>query len=175
MKSPLPTLISASIVACIMLAACTLWYLFVQKTRTHVADLETQIEMKMAHAADIAKARASLVDIQGEERLMQGYFVSESEVVPFINTLQSEGRAIGAAVSVNSLSNGSVKARPTLVLSLSIGGSFDAVMRTIGAIESAPYDVVIGNISLGKTEQGDWQATVALQVGSVAQTTATKP
>lgn len=176
MKSPLPSLISASVVAVCMLIAFTLWYLFIEKGRTHVADLESRIQQKTEHAAYISAARASLTEIQGEETAMQNYFVSNAEVVPFINLLQSEGRAIGTTVSVGALSTAVVKNHPVISLSLNITGSFDAVMRTVGAIEFAPYDITLGTVSLSRSEKGEWQATAALQVGSVTEPVqSTKP
>ena len=61
-------------------------------------------------------------------------------MVGFINGLEAQGQALGTTVSVLSVSAGTGK-QPTFMLSLTIEGTFDTVMRTVGVIEYAPYDI----------------------------------
>ena len=56
----------------------------------------------------------------------------------------------------------------SLVLSLVVSGTFDAVMRTVGAIEFAPYDVLISKLSLANEEKNVWNANLEIVVGSVS-------
>jgi hypothetical protein len=59
-------------------------------------------------------------------------------------------------------------AHPSLELTLTVTGTFDAVMRTVGAIEYAPYDLSITGLDLGQTDKNAWHADVTLLVGSAA-------
>ena len=74
-------------------------------------------------------------------------------------------------MSVLSVSTGT-DSLPTLVFSVSIEGSFDEVMNTVGAIEYSPYDLSISEFSLNQGV-GSWQANLGLVVGSVSSDTAT--
>jgi hypothetical protein len=105
---------------------------------------------------------------------VQHYFISETGVVAFIDNLEALGRVSGAAaIKVLSVSTGDVSAQPTFTFSLSIKGTFDAVMRTIGAIEYAPYAISISSLSIGQDAKNDWHANLTFLVG--ASTTSTPP
>jgi hypothetical protein len=85
--------------------------------------------------------------------------------VQFINDIESRGSKLGATVSVSSVSAGDSSAHASLSLALSVSGSFDAVMRTMGAIEFAPYDIRVENLSLNQADK-TWQADATVLVGS---------
>lgn len=145
--------------------------LVVDKSAT-VASLERQIQVESTSANRIAAARAALSELAGDEAVVQSYFVAPSGIVALIDSLQSGGQALGASVEVDSVAAAGVAAtRPALLLSLNITGPFDAVMRTIGSIEYAPYDLTITALSLAVNAEDAWAASVNLSVGSVATTT----
>ncbi len=135
-----------------------------------VANLQNQIDMKTEASKRITAARTALAEIAGDESVVQSYFVPETGVVSFIDDLEARARAQTATMKVLSVSIGGVATAPTLVLSLIVDGTFDAVMRTIGAIEYAPYDLSISRLSLEKTEENVWHAELGLIVGSVPAT-----
>src|SRR5207237_1678 len=92
----------------------------------------------------------------------------ETGVVAFISELEALARGQATSMKVLSVSTGSEAEQPMLLLSVAIEGTFDAVMRTIGAIEYAPYDLALSKISLAKSDgEGVWHADLALTVGSV--------
>ncbi|MDB5244856.1 MAG: hypothetical protein JWN18_726 [Parcubacteria group bacterium] len=169
MKSAVTHLIITSCIALGAVGAFTAWYLFVQHTRAHVADLETQIARKIENSQRIAEARASLAEIAGEEAAIQSYFVPEANVVPFIDSLEAEGHTFGTLVKVTAVSKANVKSRPALTFALTVGGSFDSVLRTVGAIEYSPYNVSITALALTRDDKGVWAATLTITVASLAQ------
>lgn len=138
-----------------------------------VATLEGQIRAKTDAAARIAAARSALAEISGDEAAVQGYFVSEADVVPFIDDLESRGSSLGAEVRVVSVSVASAGLHPTLALALTASGPFDAVMRTLGTIEYAPYAIAVQNVSVSESAKGQWHADMALIVGSAPSASAT--
>jgi hypothetical protein len=177
MKSPFLHLIIWILIVVGALAAQGVWYSEVSHKSAEVAQLQNQIDTKTETASRIASARITLSEIAGDEAIVQGYFVPETGVVPFIDDLETRARAQNATMKVLSVSVGGTSKQPTLGLSIALDGSFDAVMRTVGAIEYAPYDLVITKLSTGKTEKNIWHATLELVVGSVPAATAssTKP
>ena len=140
-----------------------------------VADLETQITIATETASRIASARSTLAKIIGDEIDVQQYFVSQTGVVAFINSLEQYGHLQKADIKVLSVSTSGTPKEPTLVFELSVEGTFDAVMRTIGTIEYAPYALSISRLSLGSNPQKSWHADLTLHVGSIPLEKTTNP
>ncbi len=166
MKASLARLFLALAVFAGALGAYGVWYQTVSAQSAVVADLENQISQKTETSARIASARAALTEVAGDEAAVRSYFVSPTNVVGFIDDLQARGRALGATVSVLSVNTDTASAHTALTLSIKAVGSFDAVMRTVGAIEYAPYDISLGTVGVGLDNRGVWHADVALSVGT---------
>ncbi|VAW32330.1 hypothetical protein MNBD_CPR01-319 [hydrothermal vent metagenome] len=118
-----------------------------------------------------------LSSLSGEESSIKSYFVSYADVVSFLNVLETAGRASGAKVSVTSVSPKTDSKRPMLIVSVKVKGNFDAVMRTVGAIENVPYYTIIKTITLEHTtilKKTYWSAMFTMEVGSVAGTSTIK-
>lgn len=173
MRSPLVQLCVVAFVGLLSIGGYVFWYHMVSQKSAEVASLEAQIVAATNNVKHIASARAALGEIAGDEAQLQSYFVPESKVVSFITDLQDRGTAQKSTVEVVSVSTIDSTTHPALQLSLTAKGSFDAVMRTVGAIEYAPYDISISTLSLVNTAKGAWQASVMLTVGSIATPTAT--
>jgi len=144
------------------------WYAIIVNKSADVADLQNQIDTKTETAGKVAAARTALAEIAGDESAVQSYFVPETEVVSFINNLEDRARAQKTTMKVLSVSVDNSSKQTSLVLSLVVSGTFDAVMRTVGAIEFAPYDVLISKLSLANEEKNVWNANLEIVVGSVS-------
>jgi len=142
-------------------------YFLISRKSVAVASLEQQILSKMETASRVSSAHAALAEISGDEATVQTYFVSQTQVVSFIDALQTTGTNLGTKVEVLSVSQKPSTARSALAITLSVSGSFDAVMRTVGAIEFSPYDLTMDTFGLSKDVSIDlWQANMTITVGS---------
>lgn len=147
-------------------------YLLVSKKSATVAGLEQTILAKTETASRVSSARTALAEISGDEAAVKAYFVSQAQVVPFIDALQSTGSDLGTKVEVLSVSQKPSSEHPALGVSLAISGSFDAVMRTAGAIEFAPFDLTVDTFGLSADAgTGLWRANVTLTIGSTVTAT----
>lgn len=173
MKSSLAHIALAGVLCAIAIIGFGFWYSVIETKSIEVANLESQIDTKTETSNRIASARASLAEIAGDEAIMQSYFVPETGVVAFITDLEALGRSQGATVSVLSVSKGGSSTQPMLIFSLTIKGTFDAVMRTVGAIEYSPYDLSTSMLFVGQDEKKNWRADLNLLVGSVSTKAAT--
>ena len=149
------------------------WYSIITKKSAEVAYLQNQIDMKTETANRVALARTVLAEIVGNESAVQSYFVPETGIVSFINDLESRAREQKTAMKVLSVSIGASTKQPTLIFTLTVSGTFDAVLRTVGAVEYAPYNISISKLSLMNEEKNMWRANLELVVGSVLVSTAT--
>lgn len=168
-----------SIIACSVCVAMVIgyefWYGVTKAKSAAVAHLESQIVAKTETAHRIASARASLAEIAGDEASMQNYFVSETDVVSFITNLEAQGKTQGTVVSVLSVSASDPGRQPTLTVILTITGTFDAVMRTLGAIEYAPYALSVSTLSVEQDSKNSWHANLNLLVGSMSASATARP
>lgn len=149
-----------------ILSGYGVWYAAVAAKSAAVASLQSEIDTKTETMSRVAAARATLSQLADDEAIVQGYFVPEAGIVPFIDAIQTQGRTIGASVSVLSVGTAGTASQPSLVLSLSINGSFDTVMRTVGSIEFAPYALSITDFSVSQDAKEGWHADLKISVGS---------
>ncbi|MHB8710324.1 MAG: hypothetical protein ACYC6X_02105 [Minisyncoccota bacterium] len=173
MNSSFSTAVIASFACIGLMVGYGVWYAHVENRSLAVANLENQISTQTTAESRIVLTRASLAEVAGDEAVLQSYFVSETGVVSFIDSLEAQGKVLSATVNVLSVSANSAQTEPTIKLALTIKGTFDAVMRTIGAIEYAPYDLSISTLSVTQDAKNSWRANLNLVVGSVPAGTAT--
>ena len=173
MKSPFFHLIFWLVIAVATGAGYWFWYNTVSNESVAVADLQNQINTKTEASVRVAAARTALAEISGDESLVQSYFVPQNGVVSFIDMLEGLAAAQNANMKVLSVSTGGTANQPTLLLTIGIDGTFDSVMRTVGAVEYAPYDVTVSKFAVSQTAKNAWHADLELIVGSVPSSAAT--
>jgi hypothetical protein len=134
----------------VSLATYGIFYSMVQAEGTKADQLAAQIVSEHNETAQAAQAKEELATLTNEEGTVTQYFVSTTNIVPFLESLQSIGSYLGSTVQVASVSANSGDPYGTLDLSLSITGPFDSVLRTLGAIEFEPYNVSITSLTLNE-------------------------
>lgn len=153
------------------LSAYGWWYAQVAEATGRAAALATEIEAMRMDSERARDARAQLAAIAGDEAAVRAHLVPTEDVVPFLETLEGTGNAFGSDVEVVSVS-AQQEPRPNLALSVRVTGGFDAVVRTLGAIEYAPYDIELRQLTLdtagGNATTTPWIASATLIVGTAA-------
>jgi hypothetical protein len=173
MKSPFMQMIIWIIIGTTVFIAHWFLYSIIAKKSSEAADLQYQINMKNESVSRIASARIALAKIANSELTIRSYFIPESEIVSFIGDLEDRGRALNSVVKVLSVSTGTSEKQSTLILSLLIKGTFDSVMRTVGVIEYAPYNLTVTKLSIVKDEKSLWSIDMEIMVGSTQTNTST--
>ena len=167
MKSPFSHIIIAVVICVSAVVGYGMWYAAISAKSAAVATLQNQIDTKTETVNRIAATRATLADVGSSEAVVQSYFVPEASVVSFIDALETSGKILGTTVSVLSVGTSGTPAKPLLELALSAKGTFDAVIRTIGSIEYAPYDLSISSLTIVQDDKDSWHADLKVLVGSV--------
>lgn len=154
------------------LGAYGFWYSLVGKSSVEAAALSEEIRTKSKDSARVAAAKVALESLAEDETAMRAYLVREQDIVPFLGTLEDTGASLGANVEVVSVSAEPKGERSQLQLSLKITGSFDAVLRTLGAIEYGPYDSAIQSVTFDTvpTEgSSSWTAAATFTLGTQSE------
>lgn len=167
MKSSFFHLLVWIFICAVVIIGQIFWYVVISNKSIAVADLQRQIDTKKETAERISSARTALAEIAGDESVVQSYFVPENGVVPFIENLETRVRAQSATMKVLSVSVGDAKKKPSLLFSVTVNGTFDSVMRSIGVIEYAPYDISVSKLSIVKDSKNNWHADIEFIVGSI--------
>ncbi|MDB5245121.1 MAG: hypothetical protein JWN90_226 [Parcubacteria group bacterium] len=159
------------VVLIIAFSAYGIWYTTVSRKSAQAASLAVEIQTKHQDSQRIQAAKDELQKISSDESLVNGYFVSTNDVVPFLETLQSTGKKLGSEVQVVSVSADPGKPHAHLNLSLSITGPFDSVVRTLGALEYSPYDASLQSLTLDTPQTGtgkavQWTAAATFFIGT---------
>jgi hypothetical protein len=175
MKNLAVQLTLAALACTLSLVSYAIWYSVITEKSNDVSGLERQIQAKTG-ASDRSNVTSDDLDlVAASEASVQSYFVPETAAATFIDGLQARGLQFAATTSILSVSAQSLANQPMLALSLTITGTFDSVMRTVGAIEYAPYAISIRSLSLGQVAKNSWQASLSILVGSRAGAATTTP
>lgn len=157
-----------SVVALLAIAGYVLWYEQVTALDAEAAGLVTEIAAKDAERTRSASARSAEADLAAQEAFVASHLVATGDIVAFLEGLEATGRAYGATLRVASVTGGENSPEGRISLSLSIAGSFDAVMRTVGAIESGPYAGMVQDLSLDTPDGETWSATGIFIIGTAS-------
>lgn len=172
-RKPLIPLLISFVLVIAAVAAYSFAYSLVSSKSVEVAGLAQQISQKTTATTDIAAAKSQLIALQSEESTINQYFVSTSDIVPFLEQLTATGKYLGAGVQVLSVSAKPGTPYGQLNLSLTITGPFNSVLRTLGAIEYGPYDTTVSNvtmyaptISTVASSSPTWTANATFSIGA---------
>ena len=183
MKKVFIPLIIAFLVLVVTIGAYSYWYSLVTAKSAEASTLASEITTQSDASTQVAQAKSEVAQLTSQESTINQYFVATSDVVPFLEQLQSVGKFLGSSVTVASVSAVPGKPYGSLDLSLTISGSFDSVMRTVGAIEYEPYDTSITNLTLSASPApggtasssavwtGEAQFSIGAQTGTSTPTT----
>jgi Tfp pilus assembly protein PilO len=169
-------LIIASLFFVATVGGYTYWYHLMQQTREEVQSVASQATSKTREVAKVAQTKNALTSLSADEAAISAYFVATDDIVPFLSTIEKVGKTAGTNVQVQSVSE-DVSAAPhgRLNLAVTIQGSFDAVMRTIGMIEYGPYDSRLVNVTLNSQGTSNasstaavWNVTATFSIGTQA-------
>lgn len=166
MNRALSHLVIALVLLGLAVAGYAAAFLTIERTRTQIAEVTGKMLQRMDDQRRIQEAQGALAALSANEARITGYFLNEKDVVEFLEELESTGDTLGADVTVVAVNNERGATPPRVAVALRITGSFDAVMRTIGAIEYGPYDGVVTTVTMDDQGDGTWGASVTYSVGT---------
>lgn len=148
----------------------TLWYYEVQREANKSGELQAQIQATVDSAVTAAETSDTLASLATDEAAIEGYRIKLADIVTFLERIEATGRSLSSSVEVVSVAD-KPGSDGRMLITVRIMGSFDTVLRTLGAIEYGPYDSKITNLTFDTPgDGGAWTAVVALSVAVDAAT-----
>lgn len=157
----------AVLVALALTLGYTFWFSEVVRMQDQVSALASQIVTKTREYVHASENRTALQEVVEHETEVNAHFAPTSAIVTFLESIEQLGRAYGTTVTVVSVTGSATDGK--LTLALSVSGTFDAVMRTLGFIEHGQFASATKSLTLETTENNDW--TAALTVVVLTKTT----
>ncbi len=158
MKAPLIQLTIAILALIAAAGGYVLGFGLVSSAKEEATTLASDIAAKEVVQARGASARTRLAEVVSDEEFLAGHFVASADIVSFLEGLEGAGDAFGATVKVASVTGATPTEEGRIALALSIEGSFDAVMKTLGVIEHGRYAMTARDLSLSGVD-GLWILT----------------
>ena len=159
--------LSALVVALALIGGYLWVFAGIQKMEEQALALSSEIAVKTSEQERASDTRAALEALVQDESNVRAHFVPTESIVPFLESLETLGSELGADVTVVSVSDPDDTG--TITLSLSISGSFEAVMRVAGRIEYGPVASATKTLTLDAGDDGVWNAAATLAILTTRQ------
>ncbi len=165
MKSARIHFVIAVIVLVALLGGYAAAYLLIDQKSAEVRAIAEEVATKERAGVKNAAARDEAAALADAEAYVALELLSTADAVAFLERLERTGKTYGAKVSVASVDD-SAKTSGVISVSLSISGSFDAVMHALSAIEHERPATAAKSVTFSSAD-GVWTAsgifTVAIQ------------
>ncbi len=152
----------AVFVALVALGGVGYWYYTITVMSARLASAEEELRIKKTQASGMPTDAARLAS---DEAMMAQFFVSEDNIPAFINVLEARVRAQGATISIASVAKNGSGPETALALAVTVTGTFEQVMQTVGAIEHLPYATKLTAVNVVYDPASKWRADIKLSVG----------
>ncbi len=169
-------ILSLSIVfACASLGAFIIVFRMVEHKNQHTSAVEIALAEKIADEEHSAVLSKKIADLQASKNIIDSYFANPSNIDTFVGTLENLGSQFGSLITVNNVEVAPDK-QNIMTTEFTVHGSFQEVMRTVSALENAPYQIHIKELNINRElgkESGDatqkstgisWQAGITIEV-----------
>jgi hypothetical protein len=114
----------------------------------------------------------SLGEITGDKATLQAHFVQNSDIIPFLNTIEALAPSVGAKAEIDSVENGTNNTG--LTAEVKVSGSFGQIYKFLTLLENSPYEIGFLSMDLHKSEVPDdsgknvkssnWEAIFKIQL-----------
>jgi hypothetical protein len=148
-------IIALSVVVLLLVASHFVAFLFIKNTATKVLTLEREAETLKSQALEYSKYTPE--DLLSLAQSVSAKFVPRGDVVDFIESIETKGRAQNVSVTVRSV--GTEKRTPdapdtddkeVLRLKLETVGSWSNTLKFINYLEHLPYKVSVQGLGMSK-------------------------
>lgn len=150
-----------------IVGACVLGIFFYVVEKEKVAyELQTLEQAKReAYYKTLETLTRTLEETENERTSLSSRVLKEENVVEFLALIESIGREQGVVLSTDSLVVEPVdEIFESLVVQVSVEGSYDAVMHVLTIFEHLPYKSSIHGVSLDKSVNNIWRSSYSIRV-----------
>ncbi len=155
----------------LFIVSVTAFVLFLRAVENHKVNFIEQTTARAeleAHRATLERLMRTLEDTKEERASLFSRVLKEEEVIDFLALIESLGREQGVTLATNALTVEPIDSEfETLVVRVSVGGSYSGVMQVLKILENLPYQASVADVQLTMSEgEGGalWQSSYSVRV-----------
>jgi hypothetical protein len=155
MKIKNSTLILILSAAASILAVGLFFYFLkvIENKNTHISSTLITLQEKLKEQENAQIFVEKVNEIKLLQESVNNYFVDSNKIDTFVSFLEEMGSITGSNISVKNIEV-LESSQNRISFELSIGGTFEQVMRTVVLLENIPYQVSITKVYLNKDIKG---------------------
>lgn len=139
----------------------------VKAKNERISALHNKIEAEAAEENFLTSVKTLVNDTAVLREKIQDFTVAAEGAVPFIELLESTGREVGVAVSiesVNPVALPNATAVETLRMQVTGVGAWAGVVRFLGLLELLPFEVSVEQVAVSIGEKDAWRLDATVTV-----------
>jgi hypothetical protein len=129
--------------------------------------LLNKIDAEATEAHLLASTKTLVSDTATLREQFRNFSVSREGVVPFIELLESAGKAVGVSVAINSVDTETLPGSTTMEMlrvQVTGKGSWPDIVRFFGLLEFLPFEVALEQAIVSSSEGVLWRLAVTFTV-----------
>lgn len=146
------------------------YFLYNETKRNDLLAIDTDIkwQAEARYQEEIISLNQGIKMIEQEKKEIEEHFVSPSDLVPFLDTLEELALKVGITAETTSVdlsSDGS-----SLLVGLKTEGNFGSVYKFLTLLENSPYELEFSSVNLSKKTiqniggNSSWQAEFGIKL-----------
>lgn len=149
-----------------LLSFCLSFYFLykeIEKQNVSTEEITINWQKEAGRLEEISSLARGLKMVEKEIIELDKHFAKNSDVVPFLDTIEQLAPKVGAKAETTSVDLSSDKLG--LLVGLSVKGKFDAVYKFFTLLENSPYELeIISFIISNKEQTSDWEAGIQIKL-----------
>jgi len=125
------------------------FYNKIQENSQNAEQAKIALQLEIDKRDRVNALENSMQQISDNKDLLETHFARSSDVVPFLNTIESLAPWVGAKAQIDSVETGTGNTK--LVVGVSASGSFDSVYKFLTLLENSPYELNFLSMDIHKT------------------------
>ncbi len=106
------------------------------------------IDNEILRREEVALLNKSITSIKQDRDLLATHFAQGSDIVPFLNTIESIARKSGVKAEISSVDV--LKDKSGLLVKVSSSGTFNNIYKFLLLLENSPYELDVSGLNLQK-------------------------
>ncbi|MFA5932391.1 MAG: hypothetical protein WC793_03390 [Candidatus Paceibacterota bacterium] len=115
-----------------------------QKIQQNTITLQTEARRR----EDVSSLNRALQKNTSDRVLLEDHFVKSSDIVPFLNTIETLAKRAVVSVQIDSINTKTNN--PELTIGLKASGKFEAIYKFLVLLENAPYEIDFVSMDMHK-------------------------
>lgn len=143
----------------------SVFFFIVTKQKAHFHEKSVERAEIQAHQDSLTALMRTLGDTENERISLRTRIVPDEDVVDILALIESLGKEQGVILTTNSLTVAPINNLfETLVINVSVEGSYQSIIHTLKLLEHLPYQSEVGKVQMENQQGMKWNGAVEVRV-----------